>query len=79
MPYKPLMIGLFGSYARGEQQADSDLDLLVQFKGKINLLEIIGLEQSLADKLGVRVDLVTDRSVHPKILAYINKDLLRIF
>jgi predicted nucleotidyltransferase len=78
-PYKPAMIGLFGSYARGEEQPDSDLDLLVRFENRINLLDIIGLEQSLSEKLGIKVDLITDRSVHPGLMPHIQNDLQRIY
>ena len=45
------------------------------FQQKINLLDIIGLEMSLSDALGVKVDLVTERSLHPKIKQYIERDL----
>ena len=43
---------VFGSYARGEQREDSDIDILVEApKGK-SLLDLIGLEQDLQDALG---------------------------
>jgi predicted nucleotidyltransferase len=74
-PFGPNRIGIFGSFARNEEQRDSDLDILVNFSKPINLLDIIGLEQELAEKLGIKVDLVTERSVHPKIKKYINNDL----
>ena len=35
--YKPLRIGVFGSFARGEERADSDIDLLVAFAGMVGL------------------------------------------
>jgi predicted nucleotidyltransferase len=51
-------LGIFGSYARGEQTEDSDLDILVNLGDGIGLLELAGLQQDLSDALGVRVDLV---------------------
>jgi len=74
-PYKPSKIGLFGSYVRNENTANSDLDILVQFKETVNLLDLIGLEQELSDALGIKVDLVTEKSVHPEIKKYIDKDI----
>ncbi|PSQ68609.1 MAG: hypothetical protein BRD26_07950 [Bacteroidetes bacterium QH_1_64_81] len=52
-------IGICGSYVRGEQTEDSDLDLLVTFTETPGLIEFIGLERYLEDALGVSVDLGT--------------------
>ena len=76
--YKPLMVGIFGSYARHENTPDSDLDILVDFEKTVNLLDLIGLEQELSDQLGIKVDLVTKKSIHPQLEGYIYKDLQRI-
>lgn len=76
--FQPTLIGIFGSYARGEQNESSDLDILIDFDETINLLELIGLEQELTDLLGVKVDLVTLKSVHPSLKPYIDSDLIRI-
>lgn len=75
---KPTMIGIFGSYARGDEQKNSDLDILIDFDSRIDLLELIGLEMELSQLLGIPVDLVTKRSVHLEIYPYIEKDLVRI-
>ena len=74
-PYKPKRIGVFGSYSRDEQTAGSDLDILVDFENGINLLDLIGLEQQLTDLIGVKVDLITEASVHPSLKSYIYSDL----
>ncbi|GMQ30221.1 nucleotidyltransferase family protein [Algoriphagus confluentis] len=76
--FQPKLIGVFGSYARGEQNEGSDLDLLIDFEEKINLLELIGLEQELSDLLGIKVDLITQKSLHPPLKSLIEKDLIRI-
>jgi uncharacterized protein len=76
--FQPTLIGIFGSYARGEQIESSDLDILIDFDATINLLELIGLEQELTDLLGVKVDLITLKSVHPSLKRYIDSDLIRI-
>jgi len=79
MPYKPKTVSLFGSYARGENTSESDLDILVDFHDTVNLLDIIGLEQELSELLGIKVDLVTEKAVHPQIRKYIAKDIRIIY
>jgi predicted nucleotidyltransferase len=74
----PSYLGVFGSYARDEETEESDLDLLVDFKASIHLLDLIGLEQELTNALGVRVDLVTFRSLHPSIRPFIEADVIQI-
>ena len=58
-PYKPEKVGVFGSYARGEQNENSDLDLLVKFNSKISLLQLVQLEQSLSDILNIKTKFLT--------------------
>jgi len=56
---------VFGSVARGTDTPDSDIDLLVEFVSPKGLLDLIGLEQELADFLGRKVDLLTPASLSP--------------
>lgn len=57
---------LFGSYARGDATKDSDIDLLIEFKGKSkSLLDLAALKFNLEESLGKQVDLVTYNSLHP--------------
>lgn len=74
-PYNPLKVGIFGSFARDENTVDSDLDILVQFKQTVNLLDLIGIEMELSEQLGIKVDLVTDKALHPEVKKYIEKDI----
>ena len=74
----PSLIGVFGSYARGDQESESDLDLLIDFHSQVNLLDIIGLEQELSEILKIKVDLVTVNSVNNRLKPYIQQDLIRI-
>jgi uncharacterized protein len=73
----PLKVGIFGSYARGENSPNSDLDILVylDYSKKISLLDLIGVEQEISDALGIKVDLVTEKSLHPLVRPYVEKDL----
>ena len=69
-------IGLFGSFVRGEQQQDSDIDLLVEFlPGQKTYRNLIGTAD-LAEKLvGRRVEVVTSDSISPFIAPYIQKEV----
>ena len=67
---------LFGSFARGEQKPDSDIDILVKFKDRENktLLDLVGLELELVDVLNRKVDVLTYNSIHPLLKEYILKE-----
>jgi len=60
-------IGIFGSYARGEQGEKRDVDVLVDFTSSISLLDFSRLENELSDLLGIKVDLVMRTSLKPRI------------
>ena len=75
---KPTLLGIFGSYARGEENEKSDLDILIDFETKVNLLELIGIEQEISELLGIKVDLITLRSVNASLKSYIESDLIRL-
>jgi uncharacterized protein len=66
--YGVISLGVFGSYVRGEQTPDSDLDLLVEFDHRpLTLLQFIALEYELSDRLQLKVDLVEKTILKPKI------------
>jgi len=57
--YKAEVIGIFGSYVRGEQKKRSDLDVLVKFYEGATLFDLVGLTIFLEEKLGIKkVDVV---------------------
>ena len=60
-------IGLFGSFARGEETDKSDIDILVEFKNPVSLLLVSSLEIYLSDLLGIRVDLVRKRNIRKEL------------
>ena len=70
------MVGIFGSYARSEQSAGSDLDIVVDTDEDVNLLEIIGAEQALSEALQTEVDLITLRSLNEGMRPQILEDLV---
>ena len=76
----PIRIGIFGSYARNEQTKDSDIDILVKLNKGITLLQLVRLENELSEKLGIKVDLVTEGALtNKKLKKAIIKDLEIIF
>ena len=66
-------IGIFGSYARDEQDKKSDIDMLVEVKRPMGFVKFIKLEQYLSRLLNARVDLVTPKALKP----YIGKRILK--
>ena len=68
-------IGLFGSYARGEQKASSDIDILVELE-KPTFRNSMDLSFYLEDLLGREVDLVTVKGLHSRIRPYVEKDVI---
>lgn len=65
--FKVKSVGIFGSYVRGEQKSESDLDVLVEFEEPISLLKLVSLENYLSDLLGVKVDLVPKADLRPEL------------
>ncbi|MDP3698389.1 MAG: nucleotidyltransferase family protein [Nanoarchaeota archaeon] len=70
--------GIFGSYARGEAKKRSDVDMLIQFKGRKSYFDLVGLEQELGERLGKKVDLLTYKSVNLLLKKSIFEDEVRI-
>lgn len=60
-------IGVFGSYIRGEEKADSDIDILVEFEKPIDLFRFLDLEERLSELSGRKVDLVSKKALKPHI------------
>jgi len=74
--YRVRSLGLFGSYVRNSQNADSDLDVLVTFIDPPGLLKFIELENYLSDLLGIKVDLVMKDTLKPRIGRQILKEVV---
>jgi len=77
--FNPIKVGIFGSFARGDNKKGSDIDILVEFKVAPSLLTLIKLENDLSEILGVKVDLITTGALKNKrIKKSIQKDLINI-
>jgi predicted nucleotidyltransferase len=58
-------LAVFGSVARGETTASSDVDLLVRFRDRKSLLEVVVLERELGETMARKVDLLTEGAISP--------------
>lgn len=76
-----LKVWLFGSFARGEEREDSDVDLLVVYDRKqpIGLLKISGMRLALCDMIGRDVDLVEDGTLRPYAVPTVYHDRRLIY
>ncbi len=75
--FKVHKLALFGSYARGEQRTDSDVNILVEVDPSIGL-EFVTLAQRIEALLGVEVDLVSSRAVSSKAMEFIKPELIYV-
>ena len=76
--YRAEIKGIFGSYARGDFHADSDLDLLVDFDEGADLFDLVGLQQFLEEKLGCKVDLVSRRSLREELRTSVLNEMINL-
>ena len=70
--------GLFGSYARSEQNKNSDIDILVELNNKATLFDLVRLENNLSEKLGKKVDLVEYGALSYLIKNQVLKEEIRL-
>jgi predicted nucleotidyltransferase len=72
-------LGVFGSFARGEEKGSSDIDILVKFNHSGGLLEFIRIENELSSLLKRKVDLVTEKALHHLLRDKILKEVVPIY
>ncbi len=73
-----LKAAVFGSFARGEERKNSDMDILVKLKKNKTLLDLIGLQLELEGRLGRKVDVVEYGALHPLIKDSVLKEQIKI-
>ena len=76
--YHVQSLGVFGSYVRHEQRHNSDLDVLVTFDEPPSLLKFIELQNYLTDVLDVKVDLVMQEALKPRISRRILSEVVSV-
>jgi uncharacterized protein len=74
-----LQIGIFGSMARGDWNAESDIDVLIKLPESVGLLKFIQLKTQLSDALGRNVDLVTEGGISPYLYEAIMREMIFIY
>ena len=76
--YRVKNLFIFGSYATGEQNERSDLDLLVEFHETPDLLTFLEMEEFLSQRLQIPVDLVPKRKLKPRLRDSIRQEAIII-
>lgn len=72
-------LGLFGSFARGEESQQSDVDLLIDFDSTKSLFDLANIKLYFQEKLGRKVDLSMRGHIKESLKPYINKDLITVY
>lgn len=73
-----LSASVFGSFARGEETDKSDIDIIVKFKQTKGLLDLARIEREISEKIGIKADLQTEKSISPHIAKYIENEKMAI-
>jgi predicted nucleotidyltransferase len=68
-------VAVFGSYVRGEEKPESDIDIIVEFLERKSLLKIVQIERELSEALGIKVDLLTEKSISPYLIDTIKREM----
>lgn len=76
--YNVSRIGVFGSYARGEEDGESDVDLIVEFVDVPGLREFFGTEEYLEKLLQRKIDLVREKAIRPELKDQILSEVIYI-
>lgn len=76
--YKITKLGVFGSYARGEEKPDSDIDMLVEFEEMPGMIEFFGAEEYLEKVLNKKIDLVRESAIRPELKKRIMSEVIYI-
>jgi uncharacterized protein len=71
-------LGLFGSFARGDYRPDSDIDILVDFKGQIDAFAFIRLAHELEDLFQHKTDVVSRGGIRQQYIPFVEKSLIRV-
>jgi len=72
-------VAIFGSYARGEERPESDVDVIVEFSERKSLLDLVRIERELHETVGVKVDLLTEKSISPYLIDNVRQEMEVIY
>ncbi len=68
-------VAVFGSYVRNEETPDSDIDLIVTLPDNISLMKFVRIERELSDKIGKKVELLTEEYISPYLIKSIRSEM----
>ncbi len=69
---------IFGSYVRGDNKEDSDIDILIDLPRGKTLFDLVDLQMKLGEALGKKIDVVTYNSLHPLLKDRILAEQIKI-
>jgi predicted nucleotidyltransferase len=70
---------IFGSFARGDNHALSDIDVVVEADSRLSLMSLFGIQEQLSSKLGQKIDIGFMNTLKPEIRSNIERDLIEIY
>jgi predicted nucleotidyltransferase len=70
---------IFGSFARGDHHAFSDIDVVVEADSRLSLMSLFGIQEQLSSKLGQKIDIGFMNTLKPEIRSNIEPDLIEIY
>ena len=70
---------IFGSFARGDHHAMSDIDVVVEADDRLSLMSLFGIKEQLSSMLGQKIDIGFMKTLEPEIRKAIESDLIEIF
>jgi len=73
------LIKVFGSFARGDFDSNSDIDLIVNFSDRKSLIDLARIEDDLENSTGYKIRLLTENSISPYILERVNREAKVIY
>jgi len=76
--FKVKRLGIFGSYVRKQTRRSSDVDILVEFAGSIDLLDFVAMERYLSEQTGAKIDLVSAKALRPEFKGTILNEVIYI-
>jgi len=74
-----IKVAVFGSYLRDEEKPGSDIDIIVEFSMRKSLLDLVKIERELTEALGIKVDLLTEKSISPYMIDAVKREMKVIY
>ncbi len=72
-------VAVFGSYLKDKENPGSDIDVIVEFIERKTLLDLVRIEREVSEALGIKVDLLTEKSISPYMIDSIKNEMRVIY